>query len=50
MPEKVYKNSTSILKQKEREEKRAAALRVNLKRRKSQNRSRTEKKPDKIND
>jgi hypothetical protein len=49
MLEKINKNTTSILKQKEREEKRAAALRINLKRRKSQTRSRMDKKPDEIN-
>jgi hypothetical protein len=43
MQEKLHKSSANILKQKEKEDKRAAALRINLKRRKSQTRSRTEK-------
>jgi hypothetical protein len=50
MSEQVHNHTTNILKQKEREKKRAAALRINLKRRKSQTRSRIDKKPDEIND
>ena len=44
MSEERSKNFTVLLRQKAKEEKRAAALRSNLKRRKVQNRNRAEKK------